>query len=319
MKVRDQLTAATRRAFAGVDASLRSVRAASARSAAVFLRDVGQGMLEVSHNTLALLGLVIAAVLLFAVGHSDLRHEAEVRALGWLQARQEAREEPVVVTLAAELSEPDAIARATASDPKALSRQQAAVAQWLSGRYRVAPEPVSRLVQEAWRVGAKAGLDPTLILAIMAIESSFNPFAQSSVGAQGLMQVMTKMHNDKYEAFGGNHAAFDPVTNLRVGVQVLKECIARAGSLEAGLKFYVGAANLLDDGGYAIKVLSEQNSLRLVAGGKNVPMRTAVVAPAAAATAAATTHAPHRVAIPATPAPAEPTVVEADKIALLLP
>ena len=316
MKLLDPFKAATRRAFAGADASLRSVRAASARSAAVFLRDVGQGLLEVSHNTLALLGLVIAAVLLFAVGHSDLRHEAEVQALGWLQARQEAREEPVVVTLAAELSEPDAIARATATDPKALNRQQAAVAQWLSGRYRVAPEPVSRLVQEAWRVGAKAGLDPTLILAIMAIESSFNPFAQSSVGAQGLMQVMTKMHNDKYEAFGGNHAAFDPVTNLRVGVQVLKECIARAGSLEAGLKFYVGAANLLDDGGYAIKVLSEQNSLRLVAGGKNVPMRTAVVGPATAATA---THPPRRDAIPATPAPVEPAVVEPDKIALLLP
>ena len=311
------ITAIVRRAIARCDVSLRSMRVAGARSAAVFLRDVGQGMLEVSHNTLALLGLVIAALLLFAVGHSDLRHEAEVRALGWLKARQEAREEPVVVTLAAELSEPDAIARATASDPKALSRQQAAVAQWLSGRYRVAPEPVSRLVQEAWQVGAKAGLDPTLILAIMAIESSFNPFAQSSVGAQGLMQVMTKMHNDKYEAFGGSHAAFDPVTNLRVGVQVLKECIARAGSLEAGLRFYVGAANLLDDGGYAIKVLSEQNSLRLVAGGKSVPMRTAVVGSAAAVPAAHA--APRRDATPATPAPAEPAVVEPDKIALLQP
>ena len=40
---------------------------------------------------------------------------------------------------------------------------------------------------------------------------------------QGLMQVMTKIHDDKYEAFGGRHAAFDPVTNLRVGVQVLKD------------------------------------------------------------------------------------------------
>ena len=66
------------------------------------------------------------------------------------------------------------------------------MAQWLSRRYRVAPEPVSRLVQEAWAVGQRAELDPTLILAIMAIESSFNPFAQSPVGAQGLMQVMTK-------------------------------------------------------------------------------------------------------------------------------
>jgi Transglycosylase SLT domain len=230
----------------------------------------------VSHNTLALIGLVLAAVVLFVAGQPDLRHQAEAQIFGWLQARHEAHAEPVD-TLAADLSEPDAIARATASDPKDLNRQQAAVAQWLSRRYRVAPEPVSRLVQEAWRVGAKAGLDPTLILAIMAIESSFNPFAQSSVGAQGLMQVMTKVHNDKYEAFGGNHAAFDPVTNLRVGVQVLKECIARAGGLEAGLRFYVGAANLSDDGGYASKVLSEQQSLRQVASGKAVPIHTALI------------------------------------------
>ena len=251
----------------------RRARDASAQSALVFLRDVGHGLLEVSHNTLALVGLGLIAVLLFAAGRADLRDDAEAWALGWLQARQEARAEPVD-PLAAALAEPDAIARATASDPKELSRQQAAVAQWLSRRYHVAPEPISRLVQEAWSVGQKAALDPTLILAIMAIESSFNPFAQSSVGAQGLMQVMTKVHNDKYEAFGGNRAAFDPVTNLRVGVQVLKECITRAGGLEAGLRYYVGAANLGEDGGYAVKVLSEQNSLRQVASGKNVPPRT---------------------------------------------
>ena len=278
MNTLSQLIPMARKAMVRPGAAVRSVHSAGLQSATVFLRDVGQGLLEVSHNTLALLGLVIAAVLLFAMGHSNLRHEAEVQALSWLQARQDAREEPVQPTLATELSEPAAIARATASDPNELSRQQAAVAQWLARRYQVAPEPVSRLVQEAWQVGAKAGLDPTLILAIMAIESHFNPFAQSAVGAQGLMQVMTKVHNDKYEAFGGNHAAFDPVTNLRVGVQVLKECIARAGSLEAGLRFYVGAGNLAEDGGYAGKVLSEQNSLRLVAGGKKVPMRAAVSA-----------------------------------------
>ena len=262
----------------------RRLGRASAGSASVFLRDAGRGLLEVSHNTLALLGLMLTALALFAAGRADVRQEAESWALGWLQARQEARAEPLDASelLAASLSEPDAIARATASDPKELSRQQAAVANWLSRRYRVAPEPVSRLVQEAWSVGQKAGLDPTLILAIMAVESSFNPFAQSSVGAQGLMQVMTKVHNDKYEAFGGNHAAFDPVTNLRVGVQVLKECIARAGSLEAGLRFYVGAANLADDSGYAQKVLGEQNALRLVASGKRVSERIILtVTPAA--------------------------------------
>jgi Transglycosylase SLT domain len=275
------------KALSPMISAARTARDATAQSVSVFLRDVGHGLLEVSHNTLALIGLVLAAVVLFVAGQADLRHEAETQVFGWLQARHEARAEPVA-TLAAELSEPDAIARATASDPKDLSRQQAAVAQWLSRRYRVAPEPVSRLVQEAWRVGEKASLDPTLILAIMAIESSFNPFAQSAVGAQGLMQVMTKVHNDKYEAFGGNHAAFDPITNLRVGVQVLKECIARAGSLEAGLRFYVGAANLADDGGYAGKVLNEQRSLRQVASGKAVPLQQALIsvgAPAAEAAA----------------------------------
>ena len=85
------------------------------------------------------------------------------------------------------------------------------------------------------------------------------------------MQVMTKLHDDKYEAFGGSHAAFDPVTNLRVGVLVLKECIARAGSLEAGLRYYVGAANI-DDGGYVMKVLVEQNILRQLAGEKPLPL-----------------------------------------------
>ena len=164
--------------------------------------------------------------------------------------------------------------RATAVDPRQLTRQQAAVAHWISRRYRVAPEPISRLVKEAWHVGGQVGLEPTLILAIMAVESSFNPFAQSSVGAQGLMQVMTRIHNDKYEAFGGNFAAFDPVTNIRVGVLVLKECIERAGSLEAGLRYYVGAANLPTDGGYAAKVLAEQSRLRMVAGGRTVAMNT---------------------------------------------
>ncbi|MBX3627871.1 MAG: lytic transglycosylase domain-containing protein [Rhizobacter sp.] len=258
---------------------LQSARTRAAGSATVFLRDVGHGLLEVSHNTLALVGLVIVAMLVFLFSHRDLSQGVEQKALSWLQARHEARTAGTLEALAG-LNEPDAITRATASDPRELTRQQAAVATWLSRRYRVAPEPVARLVQEAWTVGAKANLEPTLILAIMAIESSFNPFAQSPVGAQGLMQVMTRVHDDKYEAFGGNHAAFDPVTNLRVGVQVLKECISRAGGLEAGLRYYVGAANLADDGGYAGKVLAEQEHLRQVAAGKSVSITAPLILPA---------------------------------------
>jgi hypothetical protein len=247
-------------------------------------------MLEVSHNTLALLGLsVVCGVVLFSAAHPDLRDGAEQRALGWLLARQEAR-------LASEATPeppiPDAVARVTAADPTTLSKQQASVANWLSRRYRVAIEPVSRLVQEAWESGRRSGLDPTLILAVMAIESSFNPFAQSSVGAQGLMQVMTRVHDDKYEPYGGVRAAFDPVTNLRVGVQVLKECIGRAGSLEAGLKFYVGAANLSDDGGYVTKVLAEQANLKRVAEGKWVSVTAVLPSPSATAPTTKTSDAP---------------------------
>jgi hypothetical protein len=261
-------------------AQIRHLGESCAASAGVFVRDVGQGLLEVSHNTLALVGLLAIGAVLFIGGHADLRQSIEAQTLDWLQARQDARTDPAEL-VAASLADADAVSRATAADPKGLSRQQAAVAQWISRRYRVAPEPISKLVKEAWVVGDRVGLDPTLILAIMAVESSFNPFAQSSVGAQGLMQVMTRVHDDKYEAFGGNFAAFDPVTNLRVGAQVLKECIARAGSLEAGLRYYVGASNLPDDGGYAGKVLAEQTHLRLVAGGKIVAINVARPAPIA--------------------------------------
>jgi hypothetical protein len=235
------------------------------------VRDVGAGLLEVSHNGLAFVGLAVVAAVTFVGSQHNLRSSIETAALDWLKGRHEARAETDGNVLMA-LAEPTAIARATAAEPSGLPRQQAAVATWISRRYKVAPEPVSRIVQEAWQLGERAKLEPTLILAVMAVESSFNPFAQSQVGAQGLMQVMTQIHDDKYQIFGGNHAAFDPLTNLRVGVQVLKDSIARAGSVEGGLKYYVGAANLPDDGGYAAKVLGEQSHLKNVVAGKTVAL-----------------------------------------------
>ncbi len=254
-----------------VISSLRRWRSTCQDSTLVFMRDVGHGLLDVCHNSLALVGFCVVAALLFAGTRAELRHGLEQRTLVWLQERQDAREVSSPDDLA-DLAELSAVDRATAADPRDLPRQQAAVANWLARRYKVAPEPLSRLVQEAWSVGQRMGVEPTLVLAVMAVESSFNPFAQSPVGAQGLMQVMTRVHDDKYQAFGGIHAAFDPVTNLRVGVQVLKECIARAGGLEAGLRYYVGAAISGQDGGYVVKVLAEQANLRSVASGKAVPI-----------------------------------------------
>jgi hypothetical protein len=236
---------------------------ATAQGLRTFASDVVDGFFEITHNGFALVGLTIVFAALALAARPDLRQSSEEQLMGWLQSR---KPPPEVSDL--EL-EPTAIERTTAASPKELPKQQAAVAYWLSKKYRVAAEPLSVLVSEAFDLGKRTKLDPALILAIMAVESSFNPFAQSHVGAQGLMQVMTQVHGEKYESAGGTLTAFDPVTNMRVGVKVLQECIARAGSLEGGLKYYVGAANLADDGGYAGKVLAEQSRLLQVIAGRS--------------------------------------------------
>jgi hypothetical protein len=233
------------------------------RGLRVFVSDIAQGFFEITHNGFALLGLAVMFATITLAARPELRDAGEAQLITWLQDRQ--------AVINGFVSSTEAVDRATAADPKSLPKQQAAVTYWLSRKYSIAPEPLSALVAEAYETGARAKLDPTLILAIMAVESGFNPFAQSNVGAQGLMQVMTKVHSEKYQFFGGQLAAFDPLTNLRVGVKVLQECIARAGSLEGGLKFYVGAANLEDDGGYAAKVMAEHSRLQQVAAGRSVP------------------------------------------------
>ena len=282
----------------GLEAHLKSVRS----SVSSIADDIAQGFFEITHNSFALLGLAVVFAVITLTARPDLRQAGEFKLMTWLQQRQEA---------AIGFTEPAAIERATASNPKDLPTQQAAVAYWLSKKYGVAPEPLSVLVAEAFEIGQKAKLDPTLILAIMAIESGFNPFAQSPVGAQGLMQVMTKVHHDKYDNFGGKLAAFDPVTNLRVGVKVLQECIARAGSIEGGLKYYVGAANMEDDGGYAGKVMAEHaRLLAVVAAKRGSPAPSPYFA-------APGNSRPVPASLPAKPEATEPEAKTPEKVALL--
>ena len=252
-----------------------------------FASDVAQGFFEITHNSFALVGLVVVFAAVTLSARPDLRSAGESQLMGWLQARRE-----VVTGLPMDA---EAIDRATAVNPKDLPKQQAALAYWLSKKYKVAPEPLSALVAEAYEIGEKTRLEPALILAVMAIESGFNPVAQSPVGAQGLMQEMTSVHTEKYDSYGGKLAAFDPVTNLRVGVRVLQECIARAGSVEGGLKQYVGATTA-EDGGYAVKVLNELARLRQVAQGKPVPLTTPTLVPAGIPAALPTDVSPKPVA-----------------------
>mgnify|MGYP000853786340 CR=1 FL=1 len=234
--------------------------------------DTARRVMHMTRRSAALLGLATAATALALTAHPDLRQQGEQTLLGWLQQRQEASAEETIA------AEPMAADRATAALPHTLPTQQAKVAQWLSRKYRVAQEPLSVLVAEAYEISHIVKIDPTLILAVMAIESRFNPFAQSPVGAQGLMQVMTRVHTDKYRAFGGQLAAFDPVANLRVGARVLQECIQRAGSVEGGLRLYVGAVTT-SGADYINKVMAEHLRIQSVAQGKPMPTRFPVYRP----------------------------------------
>lgn len=187
-------------------------------------------------------------------------------------------------------------------------RQQQAVTSWLSKRYRVAGDAANMLVSTAYVTGKDMKLDPLLILAVMAIESGLNPFAESPVGAKGLMQVMADIHHAKFKAMGGPQAALNPVANIRVGSEILKEYVSRGGSVEAGLKTYVGAGAFDTDSGYGSRVMDEFNKLKMVASGKKVPTFTRHVAPVLAQKAA-----PHQDVAPAPMA--EPAIAGENAIA----
>lgn len=158
--------------------------------------------------------------------------------------------------------------------PAKLTQQQNRVVKWLSKRYRVSQDAIKMMASSAYTVGKELNVDPLLILAVISIESRFNPFAESPMGAKGLMQVMSDVHQARFEDFGGIHAALNPVANIKVGTSILKEYISRTGSISGGLKMYVGATDMQTDGGYGVKVLSEYVHLKSVADGKAVSIYT---------------------------------------------
>jgi soluble lytic murein transglycosylase-like protein len=163
---------------------------------------------------------------------------------------------------------PTSLVDTDAVDPKILKSgaERQAVAAYISNKYKIAQSASLDFVDKAMAVSREVGLDPTLILAVTAVESSFNPMAESSKGAQGLMQVMTRIHVEKFKLFGGHEAALDPDANMRVGSLILREYIAKGGSLQAGLRLYVGASSIfINDGGYGAKVLAERDRLKQAA------------------------------------------------------
>lgn len=155
------------------------------------------------------------------------------------------------------------------------------LAEFVAKRYRVSQDVTLGLVTFAHAAGHKLGLDPLLIIAVIAVESRFNPIAESGAGAKGLMQVIPKYHTEKLEEFGGEHAVFDPQTNILVGSKILKEYLRRTGNLSIALQMYAGALNDGEDA-YTVKVMNEKQRLQqAVNQSKGRTVRVAQVSPLA--------------------------------------
>ncbi|MYM26141.1 transglycosylase SLT domain-containing protein [Duganella sp. FT135W] len=247
-----------------------------------------KGVLTTAQHTLTIVGVTALVVMAVLFVRPDL-----VKALSDGLNRVPGAEVVAVTAppLDALMEAPAAVTVSTAplsAEEKALlgtEKQQKWVTTWLSKRYRVAGDAANMLVSTAYLTAREIKLDPLLILAVMSIESGLNPFAESPMGAQGLMQVMSKVHHEKFQDMGGTQAALNPVANIRVGSLILKDYVTRGGSVEAGLKSYVGAAAFESDDGYGTRVLAEYNRLKQVSAGKKVPTITPVMTAAAPAKA----------------------------------
>ncbi len=209
--------------------------------------DIREGFVEITRHSLALLGMVLLAVVLTFAARPSLQNSASEWLMGWLTSRQD-----------------ETLARAVQD----LLPEQAKVTHWLSRKYKVAPLALEKLVAEAWQLGQLSQLPPTLVLAVMAVESGFNPFARGTQGAMGLMQIEPVAHAETLRQFGGQLAAFDPLTNLRIGARLLQANIKAAGSVEEGLRLYGRASGQANEQAYVERVMGEYQQMERIIRGQ---------------------------------------------------
>ncbi len=136
-----------------------------------------------------------------------------------------------------------------------------AMGEHLARRFRVSADMTTHVVAKAYDIGRELKLDPMLILAVIAVESRFNPIAESVMGAKGLMQVIPRFHPEKFGPLGGEQVAFETTANITVGAKILKEYLGRTGDLTDALQLYVGASTEEAENGYSAKVIAERERL----------------------------------------------------------
>jgi soluble lytic murein transglycosylase-like protein len=181
---------------------------------------------------------------------------------------------PIAEAAADSSDQPQAVALTPAEE-----RRYSALSEFVANRYRVSQTVAFDLVELAHRVGKELQLDPLLIIAVISIESRFNPIAESVAGAKGLMQIIPKYHTEKLQVYGGVDSVFDPETNIQVGARILKEYIRVTGNIGIALQMYAGALSDQEDQ-YTNKVMNEKQRLQQVLS-RSVRRAPAPTAPAA--------------------------------------
>jgi soluble lytic murein transglycosylase-like protein len=112
------------------------------------------------------------------------------------------------------------------------------------------PEEADAIARWVYLYSMRHDLPPELILAVIAVESQFDRFAISNVGARGLMQVMPFW---KEELGSKEDNLFNIETNIRYGSAILRLYLDRYGDLVRALAAYNGS---LGRRTYARKVLT---------------------------------------------------------------
>jgi soluble lytic murein transglycosylase-like protein len=171
--------------------------------------------------------LVVLVVVALIALSTVLTQAGRVRLFAWVSMAQSAFQTPPVDSL-------------FVSRPSGLTPEQARAAHWIAKRYRVAQGAVEQIVGHAFEAAELFRLDPYLVLAVIAVESRFNPLAESSAGAKGLMQIMAEVHMEKFQALGGGDLVLTPWANIRVGATILREYLDRYRNLDSALRAYVG-------------------------------------------------------------------------------
>ena len=148
-------------------------------------------VLHLMQHSLMIVGLALVFSFLYVTTNSHGAHKAaSADSSDTLTQDSSTLDSPTLASPSLFTAAPESVS----VEPEAFvltPRMQGAL-DYVKRRYRVSPDAVTPVFEVAQRIGLERRIDPLLIVAIIGIESGFNPFAESPMGAQGLMQIIPR-------------------------------------------------------------------------------------------------------------------------------